>query len=120
MAKNFLHRGDVVTLTSPSGGVVSGQPFMSGAIFGVAMFDAAAGLPVEAGVVGCWTLPKPNSVTTFAEGAAVFWDNSASLCKASAAGFFKIGAAVSGGAAATDATVSVRLDGVSVVAVPGP
>ena len=116
MAKNFLHEGRVVTLTSPSAGVVSGQGFMSGALFGVAMYDAAVGLPVEAGVVGCWTLPKPNTVVTFGEGAAVFWDNATGLCKASATGFFKIGAAT-GAAAATDATVNVRLDGVSVVAV---
>ena len=119
MAKNFLKHGDVIGLTSPSGGVVSGQGFMSGALFGVAMYDAAAGLPVEAAAIGVWTLPKPNSVVAFSEGETVYWDATNSLCKKTAAGYFPIGAATTV-AAATDATVNVRLNGVSLVAVPGP
>ncbi|HEY8007721.1 MAG TPA: DUF2190 family protein [Methylocella sp.] len=116
MATNYRHSGDVCTLTTPSGGVKSGQGFMSGALFAVAMFDAAQATPVEGAIVGVFDLPKPNSVVTFAEGAAVFWDNATGLCKASAAGFFKIGVAISA-AGATSGTVTVRLDGNSVVAV---
>jgi predicted RecA/RadA family phage recombinase len=116
MAKNYLHRGDVVTLTAPAGGVTSGQGFVSGTLFGVAQYDAAAGAQVEAGLVGCWLLPKPNSAVSFAEGAPVFWDNGTGLCKASATGFYLIGAATVA-AGATDATVAVRLNGRSIVAV---
>ncbi len=68
MATNYLHRGDVVTAIAPSSGVVSGQGFMVGALFGVAQYSAAVGLPVEVGVIGCWTLPNPGSVVAFAEG----------------------------------------------------
>jgi predicted RecA/RadA family phage recombinase len=105
-------------LTAPSGGVKSGEAFMSGSLFGVAMFDAAQATPVEAALVGVFVLPKVDSVTSFAEGAAVFWDSATKLCKATGAGFFKIGAATVA-AGATDATVTVRLDGNSVVAVAG-
>jgi hypothetical protein len=46
----------------------------------------------------------------------VFFDSATGLCKASAAGYFPIGvAAIEAGA--TYATVTVRLDGNSVVAV---
>jgi predicted RecA/RadA family phage recombinase len=118
MATNFIKEGDVVTLTAPTGGIKSGAGFMSGALFAVAMFDAVEGASVEGGVVGVWSLPKAGTPLTFAEGAAVYWDNSAGECKASAAGFFKIGAAVVA-AGATDTHVAVRLDGNTVTAVPG-
>lgn len=118
MATNFLKEGDVVTLTAPTGGIKSGEGFMSGALFAVAQYDAAEAAPVEGGIVGVWLLPKAGTPLTFAEGAAVFWDSATGTCKASAAGFFKIGAAVAA-AGANDTTVLVRLDGNSVTAVPG-
>jgi predicted RecA/RadA family phage recombinase len=95
--------------------VVSGQGFIVGNIFAIAQNDAAAGQPVEGALVGVWSLPKPNTVVTFAAGARVWWDGANSLCKASFAGYFVIGVATAA-AAATDATVSVRLDGTSIVA----
>ncbi|HEY8007984.1 MAG TPA: DUF2190 family protein [Methylocella sp.] len=116
MATNYRQPGETITMTAPAGGIASGEGRMFGALFGVAHFTAAEGDPVEVGVVGVWVLPKPNSVVTFAAGARVFWDDSGKTCKASAAGYFPIGiAAVAAGA--TDATVTVRLDGNSVVAV---
>jgi predicted RecA/RadA family phage recombinase len=74
-----------------------------------------AGKPVEASIVGAWTLPKPNTVVAFAEGEKVFWDSVNSLCKKTAAGYFCIGAAIVA-AAATDSTVAVRLDGQTLTA----
>jgi predicted RecA/RadA family phage recombinase len=115
MAKNYVQEGEVITMAAPTGGILSGAGSMFGALFGVAQFDAAQGAPVEVGVCGVWTLPKPNTVTTFAAGARVFWDDTAKLCKATGAGFFPIGIATVA-AAATDPTVTVRLDGNSVVA----
>jgi predicted RecA/RadA family phage recombinase len=93
VATNFVKEADTVTFLAPSGGIVSGAGAMFGNIFGVAMYTAAAGVAVEAGVEGEWILPKPNSVTTFAQGAPVFWDDTAKLCKASATGYFQIGVA---------------------------
>jgi predicted RecA/RadA family phage recombinase len=116
MATNFRHPGEVLTMAAPTGGILSGEGRMFGALFGVAQFTAAEAAPVEVGVEGVWVLPKPSSVTTFAVGARVFWDDAAKLCKTTGAGYFPIGIATVA-AAATDPVVSVRLDGNSVTAV---
>lgn len=115
MAVNFVKEAATITLLAPSGGVVSGTGYVIGSIFGVALATVAAGLPCEFGIEGEWILPKPNSVTTFAQGAGVWFDTATGLCKATGAGFFQIGIATVA-AAATDATVRVRLDATSVVA----
>ena len=116
MATNYRQPGETITMTAPTGGINSGEGRMFGALFGVAHLDAAEGAAVEVGVVGCWVLPKPNTVTAFTAGERIFWDDSAKLCKKTSAGFFCIGIATDD-AGATDATVTVRLDGNSVVAV---
>jgi predicted RecA/RadA family phage recombinase len=119
MATNFIKPGKVVTLTAPTGGIKSGEGFMSGSLFAVAQYDAEQATPVEGALVGVWSLPKGGTPLTFAEGAAVFWDNAAGTCKASAAGYFLIGTAILE-AGANDTTVTVRLDGHSLTAVPAP
>jgi predicted RecA/RadA family phage recombinase len=116
MSRNFIQEGETVTLTAPSGGVKSGEGFISGSLFAIAQYDADQAAPVEGGTVGIWSLPKAGTPLTFAEGAAVYWDGSGKTCKASAAGFYKIGVAVKA-AGADDTHVVVRLDGVSVTAV---
>lgn len=115
MSVNFRQKGDTLTLTAPAN-LKSGDPFMVGSIFAVAAYDALSGEQVEGDVAGVFVLPKPNAVVTFAQGARVFFDSATGLCKATAAGYFAIGAATVE-AGATDATVTVRLDGNSVVAV---
>ena len=117
MAGNFVKIADTVTFLAPSGGIVSGAGAMFGNIFGVAQYTAAAGLPRRGRHRRQVTnLPKPNSVVTFAQGAPVFWDDTAKLCKASATGYFQIGVATVE-VGATGATVRVRLNGNSVAAV---
>jgi predicted RecA/RadA family phage recombinase len=112
MAKNFRQPGETVTLTAPTGGVLSGDGFVVGNVFAVAAYDAVGGAEVEGTTVGVWTLPKATGVIN--EGARVWWDNSAKAVKAaSATGLYPIGVAV---AAAADATVDVRLDGIAVIA----
>jgi predicted RecA/RadA family phage recombinase len=88
---------------------------MIGALFGVCAYTAATGANVEVSVEGVFTLPKPNSAVAFAVGERIFWDDTAKLCKKTATGYFPIGIATVA-AGATDATVTVRLDGNSVVA----
>jgi predicted RecA/RadA family phage recombinase len=117
--KNYVQPGRTIGVTSPAGGLVSGQPVVVGALFGVSSYDAAAGLPAEIETEGVFNLAKPNSAVAFAQGEIVFFDSATSLCKKSATGFFAIGVATVA-AGASDSTVSVRLDGVSLVAVPGP
>ena len=78
--------------------------------FAVAAYDALQAETVEGHTVGVWSLPKAGTPLAFAEGAKVFWDNSAKTCKATSAGFYCIGAAVAA-AGANDTHVLVRLDG---------
>lgn len=112
--KNFVQEGATITLTAPSGGVLSGQGFVVGNVFAVAAYDAAQGDDVEGVTKGVFTLPK--SAGVIAEGAQVWWNDSGKTVEnASAVGLFPIGTSV-GGAADGDATCKVRLDGVTVVA----
>jgi predicted RecA/RadA family phage recombinase len=103
---------------APSPGVSSGDGVLVGGLFGIANFDAATGADCEVTLEGVWTLPKAGTPLAFQQGAAVYWDSAAKLCKASATGFYKIGVAILA-ATANDTHVTVRLDGVSVSAVPG-
>lgn len=64
MASNSVQRGDVVTVTAPSGGVVSGALVVVGRIVGVAMTTAAQGDPVEVATQGVFTLVKGATVTS--------------------------------------------------------
>ena len=68
MAKNYVQDGDVLTLTAPAGGVVSGSPYTIGSIACVALVTAAAGLPFTAKETGVFELPCATGMT---EGAAV-------------------------------------------------
>jgi Uncharacterized conserved protein (DUF2190) len=61
-------------------------------------------------------MPKAGTQLTFAQGANVFWNNSAKTCKATSAGYYCIGAAVAA-AGANDTHVIVRLDGRATTAV---
>jgi len=75
MATNFIQPGNVLTLTAPAGGVVSGAGYMIGDLFVVALHDAAEGAAFEGQCVGVWQLPK-KSGEAWTEGAAIYWDGS--------------------------------------------
>jgi predicted RecA/RadA family phage recombinase len=75
MAKNFNSTGKVVTVTTPAGGVSSGDPVMIGtALFGVATHSASAGAELELATEGDFTLPADNTITMSA-GDRLFWDS---------------------------------------------
>ena len=87
MATNFRQPGDVLTLVSPSGGVLSGAPFVIGSIFAIAQTDAVEDAPVAAAVTGVWELPKATGALL--AGAPVWWDDTLGVIKgATGAGFF--------------------------------
>ncbi|WVR18332.1 hypothetical protein y223_00052 [Bordetella phage PY223] len=115
MARNFKQPGDVLDLTAPAGGVVSGTGYVIGSIFVVALTSAAAGETFQGKTNGVFELPKVAAVTP-AQGAVAFFNNTTkAVTGTSAAGLFPIGvftAATAGG----DATAFVRLDGVSTAA----
>jgi predicted RecA/RadA family phage recombinase len=73
--QNFVQKGDVLTFTAPSGGVVSGTGYLIGSLFVVAVVTAAAGDPFAGVVRGVATLAKASGAWT--EGAKLYWDDTA-------------------------------------------
>jgi predicted RecA/RadA family phage recombinase len=113
MATNFLQEGRILTLAAPVAAVVSGQPVMWGNLFGVCLYSAAIGSPVEVQVDGVWALPKTAGIV-FAAGALVYWDPIALSVTSVSTSNHLIGAAVVP-AVSGAATATVRLNGTTVV-----
>lgn len=109
--KNYVQPGNVVTLTSPAGGVRSGDGILVGSLFGVAAYDAAAGEEVEVSLVGVYELPK--AAGAIGEGAKAYWDGAAKAVTGTASGNKLIGAVIRA-AGSADASTRVRLDGTTV------
>ena len=101
MARNFVQPGETLTLIAPRN-VTSGEGFMVGGIFAVALAAAAIGKPVEARRVGVFDLTKAAGAAWTA-GQKVYWDNAAFNVTATAGSNTLIGAATQ--AAASAATV---------------
>lgn len=70
--KNFVQRGEVVTLPAPYN-VTSGDGMLVGNIFGVATHSALSGAPVETNLVGAVDIKKAAS-QAWAIGDPIYWD----------------------------------------------
>lgn len=57
MAKNLVQDGDSLTLIAPAGGVVSGNPYVIGALAVIALETVPAGKPFSACPSKVWRLP---------------------------------------------------------------
>lgn len=101
MAKNFVQPGQVLTLTAPTGGVVSGNAYLIGALLCIALGTAAQGEQFEAQVTGVWRLPK-TAAQAWTEGAAVYWNTTTKLATTTATGNTFIGHAVADAANPSD------------------
>lgn len=112
--KNFIQKGDSITMPAPAGGVTSGSGVIVGTLFGVAASTAVEGELVSLATVGVYELTKPIS-TTFTSGGAVSFDIATRQCVAPGSGKHPIGAAIEA-AGNGSTTVKVRLDGVSTTA----
>jgi predicted RecA/RadA family phage recombinase len=108
---NYLQPGDTVTLTAPSGGVVSGTGYKIGQLFVVAKNTVAATLPFEGKTTGVHTLPKTTG-TAWTEGALLYWDDSTDKATTVAEDNLLIGCAVEA-ADSGDTTGTVRLNGIA-------
>lgn len=114
--RSFVQPGDVLDLTAPTGGVVSGQGYVVGAIFCVAGVTAPAGTLFAAKTEGVFELTKLGTAV-FAEGGRVSWDDTNKRLVAPGTGMFPIGTAVQAyGSGPT--TGRVRLDGIAVTVAP--
>ena len=117
MATNFIQPGDTITLTAPAGGVVSGNGYVIGSLFVVALTTAAAGAQFEGRTTGVWELPKADAASgkDFAAGETVFWSTAHKADK-TAATSRPIGVATAA-AASTATHITVRLDGIATAVV---
>jgi predicted RecA/RadA family phage recombinase len=108
--KNYLQHGDTLSLTAPAGGVVSGAPYLIGAgIFGVAVHSAAEGEAFELRRRGVFSGMPKASGAAWAEGAVLYWDNTAKNFTTTVGSNTRVGAAVAA-AASGDATGTVLLN----------
>jgi predicted RecA/RadA family phage recombinase len=108
---NFKSIGENLTLTAPSGGVVSGLGYLIGSLFVVATVTADETELFVGRVIGVVTLVKTTG-EAWTEGAKVYWDNSAKKVTTTSSGNTLIGVAAAA-AASADTEGDVRLDGVA-------
>jgi predicted RecA/RadA family phage recombinase len=76
--KNYVKSGDVLTLTAPTGGVVSGTAYLIGTMLVIATTTAAATEVFEGRTVGVYDVPKV-SAQAWTVGARIYWDDTAKL-----------------------------------------
>ncbi len=114
--KNYKQPGEILTLTAPTGGVVSGYAYLIGALLVVAQVSAAEGALFSALTRGVVTLPKATG-SAWTEGEKLFWDNTNKrFTDTSATGLFPAGVATAA-AASGDAVGDVLLTGIPLTAV---
>jgi predicted RecA/RadA family phage recombinase len=105
--KNLVQQsGRNITVTAPYD-VASGGGVLVGALFGVASVTVLAGAPVSIDTGGVYSLAK-TAGQSFAQGAKVFWDNTAKTVTGVSSGNTLIGVATKA-AAGGDAAANVRL-----------
>lgn len=109
--QNFIQPGNSLTLIAAAP-LAAGQGLLVGSIFGVVAEDAVNGEVYTLAINGVYDLPKAAGITATV-GAKLYWDDSAKAVTTTSGGNSLIGvAAVVAGA--NDATIRVRLNGVSI------
>jgi predicted RecA/RadA family phage recombinase len=71
--KTYSYKGDIVSLTAPSGGVTAGTPVVIGSVFCVPISTAAEAAAFAAMVEGVHLLSK-TSAQAWAEGDRLYWN----------------------------------------------
>lgn len=87
--KNFVQPGNVITFTGPTGGVLSGDLVVIGAVFGISAYNTAEGAEGELALGNVYNLPKATGATT--EFQAAYWDATAKKVTATSTSNLKIG-----------------------------
>lgn len=75
---NWIQDGKFLTLTAPTGGVVSGRFYVIGTLVVCATATVDEGLPFVAATQGVISHAK-TSAQAWTEGAAIYWDDSANV-----------------------------------------
>lgn len=58
--KNYLQNGHIVRVTTPAGGIASGDALIVGSMFGIAAYSSAEGDPVDLSTAGVFQLEASN------------------------------------------------------------
>jgi predicted RecA/RadA family phage recombinase len=108
---NYVQPGEVLKLTAPTGGVVSGLAYKIGSLVVIATVTADQTLPFSALAIGVVEVLKV-SAQAWTEGLKIYWDNSAKLFTSTSGGNTLVGVAAKV-AANPSSTGWVRLDGMA-------
>lgn len=114
MATNYEQAGNVVDLTAPSGGVVSGTVYQIGQFVGVAVKTAAVGETFPLAISGVFNSLPILSTDTPAEGAFLYWDNGNSRFTTTAS-THKLAAVAVEAKASGPAVIKAKLLGVNLI-----
>ena len=109
--KTFAEPGEIIPLTAPSGGVVTGTAYKIGSLVVVATMTVAQTLMFSALVRGTVSHAKV-SAQAWTEGVKIYWDDSAKNFTTTSTSNTLVGVAAAA-AANPSATGYVRLDGVA-------
>lgn len=116
--QNKILSGNTLTLTAPSGDVVSGGAYLIGSLLVIANGDAVEGDPFEAETAGVFELAKTTG-QAWTEGQKLYWKVSTSKLTSTATDGQLVGVATAA-AASGDTTGLCRLNGVAPAASEGP
>ena len=106
--KNYSQPGEDVDVVTPSGGMTAGLAYLIGVMFGFANLKTAAGAPNVLSRKGIYkTVPKATGAA-WAQGALLYWDDTAKNFTTTAGSNKKVGAAAVA-ALSGDATGDVLL-----------
>jgi predicted RecA/RadA family phage recombinase len=105
--KSYIQPGHALTVTTPAGGVLSGEGVLIGTLFGIAQYDAVEGAEVEILTEGVVEIPK-TSALQIDVGDRLFWDATNKVVNKTATAQVCVGVAVSA-AANPSGTVRIKL-----------
>lgn len=115
--QNYKKSGAIVTRTAPSGGVVSGNAYKIGQLLLIAAVTVAETLPFEGVAVGEVETAQKATGEAWAEGALLYWDDTAKKFTTTAEENLLVGSAAAvAGSSATSGTV--RLNGIALADTP--
>jgi predicted RecA/RadA family phage recombinase len=107
---NYIHSGEVIVCTAPSGGVTAGTPVLIGQLFGVPIQSADENDDFSLQVKGVCTLARDTNDAAWTVGQPVYWDVGAAKATVDSDGNPRIGS-VGAAALTAAATGAVILGG---------
>lgn len=108
----FQQPGEIVTLTAPTGGVVSDSVYLIGSLLVVATNTVAQGLPFGGAIEGVFrNLPKAAGAA-WTEGQVLYWDSTAGNFATAASATARRAGFAAAAAASGDTTGTVLLNNI--------